>query len=93
MSKMIEELWYGTLNPHEKFGRSNPEIRRLEIYMEKYREELEACLSAEQKILLEQYSDCMDRYIDESNVQAFRDGFGIGCMLFSEAVADAKKHL
>ena len=89
----IAELWYGNLNPNEQFGRSNPEMRRLEIYMEKYREELEACLNAEQKALLEQYNNCMDRYIDESNVQAFRDGFGIGCMLLSEAVSDAKKHL
>ena len=84
MSKLIEELWYGTLDPQKQFGRSNPEMRKLEAMMQYRLEKLRSCLSEEEREALERYTACMDEYLLASTEQAFSDGFGVGVRLTAE---------
>lgn len=91
MSKMIEELWYGTLNPHEKFGRSNPEMRRLEALMQDRLQRLRNLLDEESREALEQYNTCMDEYLMASSEQAFSDGVGVGVRMTAEAFAGTER--
>ena len=93
MSKIIEELWYGTLNPHEQFGRSNPQMRRLEALMQDHLQKLSDHLDEEGREALKKYSTCMDEYLIASGEQAFCDGFSVGARIISEAFLGAGKLL
>ncbi|MBQ2749858.1 MAG: hypothetical protein IJF34_08750 [Clostridia bacterium] len=86
MSVTLEELWYGNLDPLEKFGMLDPNIRRLERQIEKTREGFRNTLGEVYLAQFDQYVELINDYIFHLNKCAFCDGFAIGTKLTAEAL-------
>lgn len=93
MSKTIESIWKGDLDPSLRFGMYSPEMRRLYHSEQEAREKLEKGLGEEQKKLLEKYCDEAERCRYAAAEQAFCDGFCVGTRLTAEAMLGSERVL
>lgn len=57
MRTLLEEFWYGNVNPHEQSTEGNREIKNLLNLMGKNRDNLYETLTEEQKESLAKYDD------------------------------------
>ena len=60
MVGVIEELWYGNIDPQTQRVEGNSEIKNLLNLMGKNRDELSGTLTDKQKEILEKYDDCVN---------------------------------
>ena len=60
MPSVIEELWYGNIDPQIQRVEGNSEIKNLLNLMGKNRDDLSATLTDKQKDILEKYDDCVN---------------------------------
>lgn len=88
MAGIIEELWYGNIDPMDKFGISNVKMRHIENLMTNNAENIMKVLSESQKTMVEEYEENINRYVAVCSAQAFCDGFRLGAKLISEALGD-----
>ncbi len=87
MRETIEKIWRKQLQPYEKCGSNNEEIKALERLLQRNCEKLEKALSEKEKETLEKYNDCCNEYVDLMMEQAFCDGFCLGARIVAEAIA------
>lgn len=93
MTRTIEQLWNGTLEPIRHLGKNNSEIKHLEFLMQRDLEKLEENLNAELQEIFEKYSDCINEYILLISEQAFCDGFCLGTRITMESIFGAEQIL
>lgn len=91
MSKIITELWYGTVSPISSSGKNNDEIQNLLRLLDKNRQSLEKTLNKEQKRILDRYCECSSEFASLTEEQAFCDGFSIGVKILTEALSNAEQ--
>lgn len=91
MTKTIGMLWGGELSPCQYFGMFNAKMRQQNHLVQDALDKLEKTLGENQKELLHQYCDSMERYNFTAAEQAFCDGFCMGTRLTSEALIGAEK--
>ena len=60
MAGVIEELWYGNIDPQVQRVEGNKEIKNLPNLMSKNRDDLSATLTDKQNEILEKYDDCVN---------------------------------
>ena len=89
MTKIIDELWYGNVDPAKNSGQNNNEIKHIERLIQNNGELLRKHLSKDAAERFEKYNDCMDEYISLTNKQAFSDGFCLAMRLAAEALTFA----
>ena len=58
MKSILEELWYGNIDPQVDATRDNKEVKNLLALMMQNREKLCEKLNDEEKEILEKYDDC-----------------------------------
>ena len=58
MRTLLEEFWYGNINPQEQSTEGNREIKNLLNLMGKNRDNLSDTLTEQQKETLAKYDDC-----------------------------------
>ena len=59
--RILEEFWYGNIEPTE-YDTSSTEYKKLLELICRNEEKLKASMTDEQKELFEKYSDCMQEY-------------------------------
>lgn len=91
MSKLITELWYGTVSPTSNLGKNNSEIRSLLKLLDKNRQNLDKSLNSEQIKLLDEYCENLSNLSCLSEEKAFCDGFSIGVKILTESLSNAEQ--
>jgi len=88
MATTICELWNGNIYPAERCGAHDREANHLSSLIARTRESLLAELTAEQKLLFQEYIDCSEEYLFRMMELSFCDGFRIGGRLILEIGSD-----
>ena len=82
---VLENLWYGNIDPHEEILTENKRYKRLLSLMGRNRDELSETLTDKQLETLEKYDDAMNEMHSVAEVEAFSFGFRLGIKLMIEA--------
>lgn len=77
---ILEELWYGNINPCEDRDISNEEKKLLEL-MARHQEYLTSKLKGEELDSFQKYIECNDEYTSLIECRAFEIGFKIAVEL------------
>lgn len=84
---ILEDLWYGSVNPYENRVDKSPRIRNTLILLAKNEHVLKATLSDEQKEQLEKIKDCQDELTDLLECNAFAEGFCLAVKIMAEVMS------
>lgn len=86
MRPLLEDFWYGNINPQEQSTENNPEIKHLLNLMGRNRDSLSDTLTDEQKETLAKYDDCVNEMygIIEREILAY--AFRLGGQLMLETL-------
>ena len=84
---VLEDLWYGNIDPSETFLNDNRHFKKLLSLMGKNRDKLTDTLTEQQKELLEKYDDTVNEMHSLSEQAAFQYGFSLGVRLVMEGMA------
>ena len=82
---LLEDLWYGNVNPHEAILTENGRYKHLLSLMGRNRDELCETLNDKQQETLEKYDEAMNELHSLAEVEAFSYGFRLGIRLMIEA--------
>ena len=88
---LLEDLWYGNLNPHEAILTENRQYKHLLSLMARNRDELSETLTDKQPEMLEKYDEAISEMHSVAEVEAFSCGFQLGVRLMIEAVVPLAK--
>ena len=78
MSNVIEELYYGNLEPQEMTTEISPKLKKKLSSLAKKEEELTAMLPEKEKELLANYVNAFNEFSSISNSDSFISGFRLG---------------
>ena len=84
---VLEDLWYGHIDPHETILIQNRQFRHLLSLMGKNRDKLSNTLTEQQKESLAKYDDAVNELHSLAELSAFRYGFSLGVRLIMESVS------
>lgn len=80
---ILQELWYGNINPSEYRDISDEEKKLVEL-MARYQEYLTSKLKDKELDAFKKYIDCVDEYTSLVECQAFEIGFKLAVRLLNE---------
>ena len=80
-NNIIEELWYGNIDPLNGGIFKSSEMKDLIGYIARHREDLEKTLTDEQKEVFEKFDDCNTELNRLSETSIFECGFKLGARL------------
>jgi len=83
---VLEDLWYGNIDPHEAILTGSKRYKHLLSLMGRNRDELNETLTEKQSETLEKYDVAINEMHSLSEVEAFSYGFRLGVRLIVEAV-------
>lgn len=89
--KILEELYYGNISPHEKYIRKGTEFENLVRLIFKNEEKLNDTLTELQKETFEKFKDCNSEMNSISEREAFIGGFKLGAKIVIEVMTDTGK--
>ena len=84
---VLEDLWYGNINPHETYLNGNCRFKHLLSLMGKNRDNLSDTLTEQQKEILAKYDDAINEMHSVAEEAAFQCGFSLGVRLMMEGVS------
>ena len=76
--RILEEFWYGNIEPMEYGSFSNEEYKELLRLITKNEEKLQATFSDEQRELFSKYTDAYNEFSSLSICDSFISGFRLG---------------
>lgn len=91
MRSILEEMWYGNLNPQEQSTEGRKETQRLLSLMGRNRDELCSTLTEAQKITLEKYDDCLNEMNSIIERDIFIHAFSLGGKIMLEMLTNRIK--
>lgn len=80
---ILEELWYGNINPSEDKEVSDEEKELIKL-MARHQECLTSKLKDKELDVLKKYVECVDEYTSFIECQAFEIGFKLAVRLLTE---------
>lgn len=80
---ILQELWYGNINPSEDRDISDEEKKLVEL-MARHQEYLTSKLKDKELDAFKKYVECVDEYTSLVECQAFEIGFKLAVRLLSE---------
>lgn len=86
--RILEEFWYGNIEPMEYGSFSCEEYRDLLRLMAKNEEKLQATFSDEQKELFSRYTDCIQEFQTISECLLFQNSFRLGAKMMLEVMEE-----
>ena len=86
MKSILEEFWYGNIDPQVDATRDNKEVKNLLALMMQNREKLCEKLNDEEKEILEKYDDCQIEMNSLIEREIFRYAVSLGMRLSIEAL-------
>ena len=78
MKNILEEFWYGNINPQEQSKESSQAIRELIKLMGRNRDRLHDSMTAEQRETLVKYDDCVNEKYSLIELEIFSYAFRLG---------------
>ena len=88
MGNILEEFWYGNINPQEQSKESSQAIKELLKLMSRNRDRLHESMTAEQRETLEKYDDCANEMYSLIELKIFSYAFRLGCRLMLATLMD-----
>ena len=82
---LLENLWYGNVDPHEAILTDSKRYKNLLSLMARNRDELSETLTDKQSEALEKYDEAVNEMHFLAEVEAFSYGFRLGVQLMIEA--------
>ena len=79
---ILDELWYGNINPQEQSKDNNRAIKELLNLMGRNRDQLQATMTAEQPVILKKYDDCVNEMYGLIETAIFAYAFRLGAAIF-----------
>ena len=86
--RILEEFWYGNVEPMEHGSFSNGEYKELLWLITKNEEKLQATFSNEQKELFSKYTDCVQEFQNISECLLFQNSFRLGAKIMLEIMEE-----
>ena len=86
--RILEEFWYGNIEPTEYDTSSNKEYKKLVELIFRNEEKLKATMTDEQKELFEKYTDCIGEYRTITDCLIFQNGFKLGARMMLEVMEE-----
>ena len=86
--RILEEFWYGNVEPMEYGSFSNEEYKELLRLITKNEEKLQATFSDEQKELFSRYTDAVREYQAMAECLLFRNSFKLGARIMLEVMEE-----
>ena len=91
--QILEELWYGNIQPNERRGESNIEMIKISDLIKRHEGTLLKSLDEKNKEIFEKYRDCYDELTQLNECEAFKIGFKLGVRMLFECYDDLAKNL
>ena len=85
---ILDELWYGNINPQEQSKDNNRAIKELLNLMGRNRDRLHESLTEEQREALEKYDDCVNEMYGLIESEIFSYAFRLGGRLMLATLLD-----
>ena len=83
---VLEEFWYGNLDPAEYDANSSKEYKELVRLISRNEEKLLATMTDEQKDLFTKYADCVREYQIMAECLLFQNSFRLGGRMMLEVM-------
>ncbi len=87
-NNIIENLWYGDIDPLNGGIFKSPEMKELIQYIARHREDLKKTLTDEQKEVFEKFDDCNSELNRLSETSIFECGFKLGARLILSILSE-----
>ncbi len=84
MSKIIDELWRGNIDPSTKCRELTGESKELMGYIARHHDDLRTTLTDDQKTILEKLDDCCVELTEINERRIFSYAFRLGARLAME---------
>ncbi len=84
---LLEDLWYGNIDPHERILTDSKRYEHLLSLMAKNRNELNETLTDRQSETLEKYDLTVNEMHSLAEVEAFSYGFRLGIRIMIDVVS------
>ena len=88
MGNILEEFWYGNINPQEQSKESSRAIKELLKLMGRNRDRLQDSMTVEQQETLEKYDDCVNEIHCSMELEMFSYAFRLGGRLMLSTLTD-----
>ena len=85
--RILEEFWYGNIEPTE-YATSSKEYKKLQELICRNEEKLRATMTDEQKELFSKYADCVREYQTITDYLLFQNGFKLGARMMIEVMEE-----
>ena len=85
---VLEEFWYGNLDPAEYDANSSKEYKELVWLISSNEEKLLATMSDEQKDLFSRYTDCVREFQTMTECLLFQNSFKLGARMMLEVMEE-----
>ena len=89
MGNILEEFWYGNINPQEQSKESSQAVKELLKLMGRNRDRLHDSMTAEQRETLEKYDDCVNEMYGLIELEIFSYAFRLGGRLMLATLMDS----
>lgn len=86
--RLLEEFWYGNIEPTEYDTSSNREYKKLQEPIYRNEEKLKATMTDEQKELYEKYTDCVREHQSITGCLIFQNSFRLGTRMMLEVMEE-----
>ena len=83
---LLEDLWYGNIDPHKAILTDSKRYKHLLSLMGRNRDELNETLTDKQSETLEKYDAAVNEMHSLAEVEAFSYGFRLGVRLMIETI-------
>ena len=86
--RILEEFWYGNIDPWEYDASPNEENKELIRLISRNEEKLLATMTEEQKDLFARYTDCVREYQAMAEYLLFQSSFRLGARMMLEIMSE-----
>ena len=88
---ILEELWYGNINPLEDSTDGNTEVKKLLSLVGRNRDKLCETMTEQQKADLAKYDDSVNEMYGIIEQEVFKYGFRLGAKIILEVLIGKKE--
>ena len=83
---ILEEFWYGNIEPSEFDTSPSPEYREILLLISRNEDKLLATMTDAQKELFSRYTDCVREYQTMAECLLFQNSFSLGAKMMLEVL-------
>ena len=84
---ILEEFWYGNIEPAEFDTSPSPEYREILLLISRNEDKLLATMTDAQKELFSRYTDCVREYQAMAECLLFQNSFSLGAKMMVEVMS------